>query len=257
MTRSRRLRRGIYLLPTLFTIGNLFCGYSSVVLAAEGMIAQAALLIVLAGILDGLDGRIARLTGTTSDFGVQFDSLADIVSFGIAPAILAYHWALAPLGRFGWLIAFIFVVCAAMRLARFNIQGPRADKRFFAGMPSPPAAGVLACVVFAFPETPQAGLVLLLIAILVTSLGMLMISRFRYRSFKDLDLRNRRSYIWVLPLAGIIVAVVFRPRIVLLVLSGAYLISAPAAAIWNLLSPGRGARSTSGEHGAIDESTAR
>ena len=257
MTRSRRLRRGIYLLPTLFTIGNLFCGYSSLVLAAGGMIAQAALLIVLATVLDGLDGRIARLTGTTSDFGVQFDSLADIVSFGIAPAILAYHWALAPLGRFGWLIAFIFVVCAAMRLARFNIQAPRADKRFFAGMPSPPAAGSLACVAFAFPKTPEAGLLPLLVAILVISLGLLMISRFRYRSFKDLDLRNRRSYIWVLPLAGIIVAVAVLPRIVLLILFGAYLISGPAGAVWGFLSPARGARTASGEHHVLDEPPGR
>jgi len=133
MAPSRELRRGIYLLPTTFTVANLFCGYASIVLASRGDIAQAAVLIVIAGVLDGLDGRIARVTGTTSEFGLQFDSLADIVSFGVAPAILAYHWALQPFGRLGWLVAFIFVVCAAMRLARFNIQTSRGDKRFFAG----------------------------------------------------------------------------------------------------------------------------
>ena len=235
MARRRRLRRGIYLLPTLFTVGNLFCGYSSVVLSARGDVTQAALLIILAGILDGLDGRIARLTRTTSEFGLQFDSLADIVSFGVAPALLAYHWSLAPYGRLGWLIAFIFVVCAAMRLARFNIQHGRDDKRFFAGLPSPMAAGTLACVVFAFPRPDPTGWVLVACALLVAAAALLMISRFRYRSFKELDLRNRRSYIYVLPVAAMLVAVVFQPRWSLLAFSGAYLLSGPVAFVWGLL----------------------
>jgi CDP-diacylglycerol--serine O-phosphatidyltransferase len=252
MTRSRRLRRGIYLLPTLFTIGNLFCGYIAIVLAARGEFALAGKLIILAAILDGLDGRIARLTGTTSDFGVQFDSLADIVSFGLAPAILAYYWSLEPLGRAGWLVAFIFVVCAAMRLARFNIQGARGDKRFFAGMPSPPAAGTLAAVIHAFPILPEFGLLPVLIALLVISLGLLMISRFRYRSFKEFDLRNRRSYIYVLPLAAMLVAVAIYPRIAMLIFAALYLVSGPAATVWGALRRPGGAAVAEPE--VVDES---
>jgi CDP-diacylglycerol--serine O-phosphatidyltransferase len=196
MAKSPHFRRGIYLLPTLFTVGNMFCGYSSIVHSSIGKLEMAAVLIVIAGILDGLDGRIARLTGTTSEFGIQFDSLADIVSFGLAPALLAFHWGL-PANRIGWSLAFLYVVCAAMRLARYNIQKPAADKRYFVGLPSPMAGGVLACLVF------------------------------RYRSFHEVDLGNRRSYIYVLPIAAIVVAVVLSPRYVLLVCCTVYLVSSP------------------------------
>lgn len=244
MARTRHLRRGIYLLPTLFTVGNLFCGFFSVVQAAHGHLAKAALLIIVAGVLDGLDGRIARLTGTTSDFGVEFDSLADMVSFGMAPALLAYHWALNPLGRVGWLIAFLFVVCAAMRLARFNIRADWGDKRHFAGLPSPAAAGTLACVVFAFPVVPESGWVSVLLAVLVAAVGLLMVSRFRYRSFKEFDLRNRRSYLYVLPLAAILVGVAIHPPAALLTTAAAYLISAPAIHGWGLIRKGRRAQPT-------------
>ena len=137
MAGRRKLRRGIYLLPTSLTTGNLCCGFFSLIESSRGQYELAALLIIAAGVLDGLDGRIARLTGTTSEFGVEFDSMADISSFGIAPAFLAYEWALQPFHRIGWLIAFLFVACAATRLARFNIQHSTSDKRFFAGLPSP------------------------------------------------------------------------------------------------------------------------
>ena len=235
MGRSRRFRRGIYLLPTVFTIGNLFCGFYSLVLAFRGDFERAALMIVVAGVLDGLDGRIARLTGTTSEFGNQFDSLADVVSFGVAPALLAYRWALLPLGRLGWLVTFLFLVCAAMRLARFNIQASVGDKRFFAGLPSPSAAGALACVVFAFPVFPDRDWVPISVAILVATLGLLMVSRFRYRSFKEFDLRNRRSYIYVLPLAAIVVAIAIHPKGALLFFAALYLVSAPSAYVWSVI----------------------
>src|SRR5262245_5685169 len=186
MPGNRRLRRGIYLLPTTFTVGNLFCGFVSLVLSSRGEYSLAALAIILAGILDGLDGRIARLTGTTSEFGVQFDSLADVVSFGIAPAFLAYQWALLPLRRGGWLIAFLYVVCAAMRLARFSLQASPADKRYFAGLPSPSAAGTIACTAFAFPAPSPGRLPAVLVAVLVAIVALLMISRVRYRSFHNL-----------------------------------------------------------------------
>jgi CDP-diacylglycerol--serine O-phosphatidyltransferase len=235
MVRNRRFRRGIYLLPTIFTIGNLFFGFYSLVLAFRGDFERAALMIVVAGVLDGLDGRIARLTGTTTEFGNQFDSLADVVSFGVAPALLVYRWALLPLGRIGWLVTFLFLVCAAMRLARFNIQSSVGDKRFFAGLPSPSAAGALACVVFAFPLSPELSWVPISAAILIATLGLLMVSRFRYRSFKEFDLRSRRSYIYVLPLAVIVVAIALHPKGALLFFAALYLISAPSASLWSLI----------------------
>lgn len=234
MKNARRLRRGIYLLPTLFTIGNLFCGFFSLVQTFRGAFEPAAMLIVLAAILDGLDGRIARITGTTSEFGNQFDSLADIVSFGVSPAMLAFEWGLQPLGRIGWLVAFLFVVCAATRLARFNIQAGVADKRWFAGLPSPSAAVSIACLAFAFPDPPVAPWIVVPAAILVALLGLLMVSRLRYRSFKELDLRNRRSYLFVVPLAAMIVAVAVHPQGALLLFAALYALSAPAAYLWGL-----------------------
>src|SRR5882757_11247471 len=151
--RRNRLRRGVYLLPSLLTMGNMFCGYACVVYATRGEFETAAPFIGVAIVLDMLDGRIARMTGTASEFGVQFDSLADIITFGIAPAILSFSWGLAPLGRLGWAAGFLFVAAAAMRLARFNIQAASGgDKRYFVGMPSPAAAAIPAATVYAFPQ---------------------------------------------------------------------------------------------------------
>lgn len=252
---QRHLKRGIYLLPTLFTVGNLFCGYSSVIVASRGEFGRAALLIMIAGVLDGLDGRLARLTGTTSEFGIEFDSLADIVSFGIAPAVLAYHWGLQPFGRFGWLVAFLFVVCAAMRLARFNIRSTRSDKRFFAGLPSPAAAGTLAAVVFSFPQIGRgpAPSTVTAQALLVATLALLMISRFRYHAFKGLDLR-KRSYIYVLPLAVIVAAISIRPELSLLILAAIYLVSGPASYVFGAIRRMRVAGVANDTVEAIDES---
>src|SRR4051812_2903620 len=150
--RRPRLRRGVSLLPSLFTMGNMFCGYACVVYSMRGEYETAAPFIGFAIVLDMLDGRIARLTGTTSDFGIEFDSLADVISFGVAPAILSFAWGLSPLGRLGWAAGFLFVSAAAMRLARFNIQSASGgDKRYFVGMPSPAAAAVPAATVYAYP----------------------------------------------------------------------------------------------------------
>ena len=137
---SRRFRRGVYLLPSMFTLGNMFCGYACIVYAMRGEFATAAPFVGFAMVLDMLDGRIARMTGTTSAFGLEFDSLADVVSFGVAPAILSFQWGLQPLGRIGWAAGCLFVAAAAVRLARFNIQSGSQDKRYFVGMPSPAAA---------------------------------------------------------------------------------------------------------------------
>lgn len=241
MTGRRKLRRGIYLLPTLFTTGNLCCGFFSLIESARGNYGTAALLIVAAGVLDGLDGRIARLTGTTSEFGVEFDSLADIGSFGIAPAFLAYEWALQPFHRIGWLVAFLFVACAATRLARFNIQHGASDKRFFAGLPSPAAAGAVASVAFAFPDPPVQLGWSVLIGVLVAATALLMVSRFRYRSFKSIDLKSPRSYLSVVLIALVLVAVLVHPNSMMF-LAGIYLLWGPAAWLAGWLTRGRTGR---------------
>ena len=245
MRERRHLRRGIYILPTLFTTGNLFCGFTSLVQSSQQAFYLAAVLIIVAGILDGLDGRIARMTGASSEFGVQFDSLADIVSFGIAPAFLVHQWGLTPLGRRGWLIAFLYVACAAMRLARFNIQRQVVDKRYFVGLSSPAAAAVLTCTAFAFPEGPGPLWVSVVVAGMVITAALLMVSRIRYRSFKDIDLKRPRSYLSVLLLAaaGVVIGLA-DPPYALLALALAYALSGPLNYLWGLLRRGKLAGAT-------------
>src|SRR6478672_3017642 len=206
--RRNRLRRGVYLLPSLLTMGNMFCGYACVVYSMRGEYETAAPFIGIAIVLDMLDGRIARMTGTESEFGLQFDSLADIVSFGVAPAILSFAWGLSSLGRLGWAAAFLFVTAAALRLARFNIQGATGDKRWFVGMPSPAAAGVPAATVYAFPDglIDQRGALLVLAMVIVPAL--LMVSTVRYRSFKTLDLQTPRPFRILLLFATLIALIV-------------------------------------------------
>ena len=223
----RRFQRGVYILPTLFTLGNMFCGYSCIVYAMRLEFETAAPFIGFAIVLDMLDGRIARLTGSASDFGVEFDSLADVISFGIAPAILSFSWGLQPLGRLGWLAGFLFLTAAAMRLARFNIQsGMGGDKRYFAGLPSPAAAGIPAATVFAYPYglTDYRAALPALAMVLIPA--ALMVSTIRFRSFKTIDLQSRRSYTVVLLLAAGIALIATHPRVVLVVLAYSYLASA-------------------------------
>src|SRR5438132_3145546 len=199
----RRFRRGVYLLPSLLTMGNMFCGYACVVYSMRGEFETAAPFIGIAVILDMLDGRIARMTGTTSAFGVEFDSLADIISFGIAPAILSFAWGLQSLGRLGWAAGFMFVSAAAMRLARFNIQSASGgDKRYFVGMPSPAAAGVPAATVFAYPYGLYDYRAALPVLAMVLVPAILMVSTIRFRSFKTIDLQTRRPYTVLLLIAA-------------------------------------------------------
>ena len=223
--RPRRLRRGVYLLPSLFTLGNMFCGYACIVYAMRGEFETAAPFIGIAFLLDGLDGRIARLTGGESEFGVQFDSLADIISFGVAPAVLSFNWGLQPLGRLGWAAGFIFVACAAMRLARFNIQRG-GDKRYFVGMPSPAAAAVPAATVFAYPWGLYDYREALPVLIVVLLPAALMVSTIRFRSFKTFDLQSRKPYTVLVVVAVMIAAVATHPRAVLVVMAYGYLSSA-------------------------------
>jgi CDP-diacylglycerol--serine O-phosphatidyltransferase len=231
----RRFRRGVYIIPSLFTLANLFCGYACVIYAMRGEYATAAPFIGIAIVLDMLDGRIARMTGTTSEFGLQFDSLADIVSFGVAPAILSFAWGLSSLGRLGWAAAFLFVTAAALRLARFNIQGASGDKRYFVGMPSPAAAGVPAATVYFFPDglLDQRGAIAVLAMVIVPAL--LMVSTIRYRSFKTLAPQTRRPFRVLLLFATLIALVVTHPQLVLVALAYTYLASGIIGLAWSRL----------------------
>jgi CDP-diacylglycerol---serine O-phosphatidyltransferase len=223
---QRRLRRGVYLLPSLMTLGNLFCGYACVIYAMRGEYAIAAPFVGIAMVLDTLDGRIARLTGTTSEFGLQFDSLADIVSFGIAPAILTFSWGLTSLGNWGWAAGFVYVTAAAMRLARFNIQAGSVDKRYFVGMPSPAAATVPASMIFAYPSGFQEPIGAIPVLALVLVPAFLMVSTVKFRSFKTFDLQARRSYTVLLMIALLIAFVSAHPALALVTLSYGYMLSA-------------------------------
>ena len=225
--RSVHFRRGAYLLPSMFTIGNMFCGYACIVFAMRGEFHIAAPFIGIAFIMDALDGRVARLMGSTSAFGIQLDSLADVISFGMAPAILSFAWGMHELGRWGWAIAFLFVAAAALRLARFNIQTVAApDKRYFVGMPSPAAASVPAATVFAWPYQIQDFTMALLVVPVVLVPAVLMVSTVRFRSFKDLNLGWRRSYVPLFIVVVVLAAVAAEPRLMLAVCAYAYLLSA-------------------------------
>jgi CDP-diacylglycerol---serine O-phosphatidyltransferase len=229
---TRRFRRGVYLLPSMFTMGNLFCGYACIVHAMRGEFETAAPFIGFAMVLDMLDGRIARMTGTASDFGIELDSLADVVSFGMAPAILSFTWGLQPLGRIGWAVGFLFVAAAALRLARFNIQTGSQDKRFFVGMPSPAAAAVPAATVFAYPFGFTGRVEALPVIAMVVVPALLMVSTIRFRSFKTFDLQTRRSYTVLVLVAVVLALVAARPDLLFVVMAYGYLASAFVELIW-------------------------
>jgi CDP-diacylglycerol--serine O-phosphatidyltransferase len=229
-----RMRRGAYLLPSLLTLGNLFCGFACVIYALRSDFERAAMFIGFAIVLDMLDGRVARLTGTSSAFGVEFDSLADVVSFGMAPAVLCFAWCLKQFDQAGWAACFVFVSAAAIRLARFNIQTnvPGMDKRYFVGMPSPAAAGVPAATVFAYPEFLAGWPYILLSLPMVLVPAFLMVSTVRYRSFKSFDLGTRRSYRGLLLMALVIAAIATHPQITLVVVAYGYLASGLIGLAW-------------------------
>ena len=225
--RPRRFRRGVFLLPSLFTVANLFCGYACVVFSTRLDFDTAALLIGIAMVLDTLDGFFARLTNSQSAFGVELDSLADVVSFGLAPAILAFTWGLWPLGRLGWAVGFVYVTAAAMRLARFNIQTHSpSDKRYFAGMPSPAAAGVIASTVYLYPVGLQEWRQALPALAMVLVPALLMVSTIRFRSVKAIDVGWRRSYFALFLAAVVISLIAIYPRVALVVMAYSYVVFA-------------------------------
>jgi CDP-diacylglycerol---serine O-phosphatidyltransferase len=234
-------RKGIYLLPNLFTTGTLFGGFYAIVSSMNGDFAGAALGILLAMVCDGLDGRIARLTNTQSDFGKEFDSLCDMVAFGIASAIVVYAFSLQYLaeyrwlgGKLGWVAAFLYTACAALRLARFNVLSALSgsNKDFF-GLPSPAASAVVVFFVWAAHSWGFRGPELVVPATLVTVIiALLMVSSFRYNSFKQIKLAERVPFFKMLMMLGVIVLVSFNPPVVLFLGFFAYALSGPAVAIW-------------------------
>jgi CDP-diacylglycerol--serine O-phosphatidyltransferase len=228
-TAPRRFRRGAAILPSLFTVGNLFLGFWAMIRCFHGQYEAAAPLIFWAILLDLLDGRIARMTGTTSEFGGELDSLADAISFGVAPALMAYAWGFSSVPRVGWLAAFLFVVCGALRLARFNVQRQANDGRFFVGLPIPAAAAMVAALVNIRPERiDDRSLAFGCVSLLVV-LSFLMVSTFRYWSFKTVDLRSRRSYVMIVGIAVSLILVALHTEWVLLALATAFWLSGPLA----------------------------
>ncbi len=220
--------KGIYLLPNLFTTGALFFGFYAIVASMNGHFANAAIAIFISMILDGLDGRVARLTNTQSDFGAEYDSLADMVSFGVAPALVAFTWALQDLGKVGWVAAFVYVAGAALRLARFNTQLDTADKNYFTGLASPAAAAIVAGTVWSFSEMGATGKdVAWIMALLVPFAGILMVSNFQYHSFKGLDLKGKVPFVAMLAVVMVFVVVSIDPAKVLLGVFMAYAFSGP------------------------------
>jgi CDP-diacylglycerol--serine O-phosphatidyltransferase len=221
----------MYILPSFFTVSNIFCGFTSVSQAIKGNFELAGLLIGIAMILDTLDGRIARMTKTTSEFGLQLDSLADVVTFGVAPAVLCYQWAFyqfdrQAVDRAGWLACFLFLVCAASRLARFNVQTSGIhDKRYFIGMPTPAAAGMVASTIYCFPERIDGVAPPLVALCLMLLLAFLMVSQVKYRTFKDLNLKEPRSYRLTVVLALVIIAMAMDLKRALITLATLYALS--------------------------------
>lgn len=223
---GQRLRRGIFLLPSVFTLGNIVLGFYAVILAeSQRNFMLAATLVIIAGVLDTLDGRIARMTNTVSDFGKELDSLADVLTFGAAPAYLAYLWGLREFERLGWLFAAYYLICTATRLARFNVQTKTTDSRYFVGLPSPAAAGTVVSVFFWMPvleEFARPDHLRIAMLILVPVVGTLMISTFRYPSFKTINLRQRLSYRSLIVIGALLLVTFYHWQAVFLVVAGLY-----------------------------------
>lgn len=231
-------KKGIYLLPNLLTTAGLFSGFFAIVESMQGNFEIAAIAIFVAMVFDGLDGRVARMTNTESDFGAEYDSMADIVSFGMAPALVAYNWALSDLGKLGWLAAFIFVAGGALRLARFNTNLATSDKRFFQGLAIPSAAAVVSGLVWVgskYDITPTVAegpnVVNYAVALITICAGLLMVSNFRYHSFKDVDWRGKVSFLVILLVVLVFVVVATEPSLVLFSIFFLYALSGPVFTI--------------------------
>lgn len=236
MEKSDSIKKGIYILPNLITTGSLFAGFYSLISTLNGNYHAAALWIFASAVCDGLDGKVARLTGSTSRFGVEYDSLADLVAFGVTPALMVYAWALRPFGRLGWLAAFLFAACGALRLARFNVQVNTVESKRFVGLPIPAAASMVAATVLLFhhfdrlpQELFQAPFMFKRLAIiaLIYLLALLMVSNFRYYSFKDPALIRRQPFGFLLLAVILLIVVVAEPVVMVFGIMLCYVLSGP------------------------------
>ena len=231
----KKTPKGIYLLPNLVTTAALFSGFYGILAGINGQFEKAAIAVFVAMILDGLDGRVARWTHTQSEFGEQYDSLSDLVSFGLAPALIMYQWALVYMkdtstawGKFGWMAAFIYVACAALRLARFNVQIEEVDKRFFIGLPSPSAAGIMVGMVWMLHDLDVSGKAIQIPALMMTIFaGLLMVSNVKYNSFKDFDAKSKVPRLAILGVALIFAFIQVDPPKVLFAIFFVYALSGP------------------------------
>lgn len=226
----------IYVLPNLLTTGNMFSGFFAVIQSIYGNYMWAAYAIVAAAVFDLLDGRVARMTNSTSKFGMEYDSLSDLISFGMAPGVLLFLWALEPFGRIGWLASFFYVACTALRLARFNVQIGVIEKSYFQGLPSPMAAGIVASSVLAFHNLELDASRSWILLAMTFLLGFVMVSTFRYRSFKDLDLRHRLPFPYLVLGVFLFAIIAVRPEVMLFVLFLSYAI---LGALFGMLRLGR------------------
>lgn len=221
--RRSGIKKGIYILPSLFTTASLFCGFFSIIRSITGDYVAAAWAIMFAGVFDGLDGRVARLTKSETEFGIEYDSLVDLASFGLAPAILIFTWSLHDFHRFGWGAAFLYFACGALRLARFNVQHSNVEKKFFQGLPVPCAAYMLASfVILAFQMGWSVGSISYYVLPLTICLALLMVSSIRYRSFKDIDFSKPQSFIFLVAAAVIIFVIASAPQETMFFASAAY-----------------------------------
>jgi len=234
--RSKRSgKKGIYILPNLFTSASLFGGFFAIIAAIQGRYETAATAILISCVFDGLDGKIARLTHSTSLFGTEYDSLSDLVAFGVAPAILAFQWALEPFGRLGWLACFMYVICGALRLARFNVQKNQVEAKFFKGLPIPAAACFIASLLL-FTTALGWGTESrhIIIILLVYVLSFLMVSSIRYPSFKEFELKKQKPFNVLVAIILVLMVVAYKPRIMLFFIMAIYILSGPAITFYGL-----------------------
>lgn len=230
----KKRRRGIYILPNIFTSFNIFCGFYAIISSIEGKFIPAAVSIIIAVLFDAFDGKIARATNTTSKFGVEYDSLADLISFGLAPGLLIYLWALKPLGRIGWLAALLFLICGALRLARFNTQAGTSSNEYFVGLPIPAGAGmnatiVLFCYKYGFENSVNS----VFIFVVLNILSFLMVSTIKYNSFKKPELFKRMNFNVLVATLLILIFIAAEPSSALFLIGFLYVIGGPISTLRN------------------------
>ncbi len=251
--RKERLRKGILLLPNILTTAAMFAGFYAIVAAIDGNFRRAAIALFVAMLMDGLDGRVARMTSTESDFGKEYDSLSDMICFGLAPALVVYQWGVERIaeygviwGRLGWLVAFMYAVSCALRLARFNTRELPTGKRYFQGLPSPAAAAAVASMIWLGVELELEGISVLALGFSVTAAaGLLMVSNFSYYSFKDLNLGGRVPFAYIILVPLVFMLISLDPPVVLLAMSMIYAASGPFLATWRIIARRRQRRQQS------------